>query len=38
MHLHSDEIGLVLEFPSIADLLEGNQADEIKSPTYSMWK
>ena len=30
MHLHSDEISLVLEFPSIADLLEGNQADEIK--------
>ena len=29
MHLHSDEISLVLEYPSIADQLEGNQADEI---------
>ena len=29
MHLHPDEISLVLEYPSIADLLEGNQADEI---------
>ena len=32
-HLHSDEIGLVPEFPSIAEPLEGDQTDGMKSPT-----